>query len=136
MLCVIAVTSALHPLSLHRPRSSPLFTSQQRTSSSAPTIARPAPVDRESVLGAISSGLQTTFDEADVMRPNVFECSYFLSSSVLCDGRGNGETHLQVGLHHLSMGSLFCSEAPTHRNFFGSHRRQPTTSAGCGALSL
>lgn len=81
LLCVIAVTSALQPGSRHLLSSSPFFTSQQRTSSLAPTIARPAPVGR-AVPKTSSSLVHTAFDEADVTRPKVWECSNFLLLSV------------------------------------------------------
>ena len=85
LLFAIAVTSALQLLSFHRLRSSPFFTSQHKTSSSAPTIARPAPEERVAAFcafSAFSSGAHTAFEEAEVTMPKVFECSYFLGNSV------------------------------------------------------
>ena len=81
LLFAIAVTSALQLLSFHRLRSSPFFTSQHKTSSSAPMIARPAPEERVAAFCAFSSGAHTAFEEAEVTMPNVFECSYFLGNS-------------------------------------------------------
>ena len=117
LLCAIAVTSAWHALSLHRPNNSPFFTSQHSTSSLAPTMARPAPVDRVLGFGACSSGLQTVFEEAEVITPNVFECSYFLRSLVIpSHQQGYGETHLQVGLDHsctlCSVSGTFLKQRP------------------------
>ena len=77
-LRAITVTSALQFASFHRLKSSTFFTSQQSTSSSAPTIALPAFDDRSVAFWGSSSWHQMALDEADVMSPKVFECSYFL----------------------------------------------------------
>ena len=76
LLCVTTLTCALQEESRHLPRSSPFFTSQQRTSSLAPTMARPAPVWR--AAPACSSLAQIAFDDAEATSPNVFECSNLL----------------------------------------------------------
>ena len=75
----IAVTSALHLLSRHRLSSSPFFTSQHRTSSFAPTKAWPAPLPRFKLPRALLFCVHTTFDEAELTRPKVEDCSYFLA---------------------------------------------------------
>lgn len=97
LLCVIAVTCALHEVSRHLPSSSPFFTSQLRTSSLAPTKARPAPVLR-AAPESTSSRAQIAFDDADVTSPKVFECSNFLHKSVLDNQAitSNNQFHLQV----------------------------------------
>ena len=77
VLCATTVTCARHAASRHFPSNSPFFTSQQRTSSFAPTIARPAPVWRVAPA-ACSSLAQIALDDAEVTRPNVFDCSNFL----------------------------------------------------------
>lgn len=101
LLCTITVASAVQPRSFHRPRSSPFFTSQQRISSLAPTMARPAPVDLVPTFDTCSSELQTEFEDADVMRPNVLECSYFLRElDQWPNPSKNKATYLQVGFHH------------------------------------
>lgn len=82
LLRAMFVTSALQPGSFHRLRSSPFFTSQQNTSSSAPTTALPAPEFRRAVFSTFSSGLQIALEVADVTIPKVLECSYFLLLSV------------------------------------------------------
>ncbi len=87
----MAVTSALQLLSRHLLSSSPFLTSQHKTSSIAPTYARPAPVDEEAV-----SDVHSTLEEAEVIAPNVCECSYFLveSGSVSYYGRAGLYAHI------------------------------------------
>lgn len=82
----MAVTCALQSASRHWLSSSPFLTSQQRTSSLAPTIARPAPV-RRAVPETSSSLAQTAFDEAEATRPKVLECSNFLQLSAHANGQ-------------------------------------------------
>ena len=74
----MTVTSAVLVLSLHRLSSSPLFRSQQKTSSFAPTIALPTPVGLLAVVGMLSSSVQVILDVPEVMSPKDLECSYFL----------------------------------------------------------
>jgi hypothetical protein len=78
---VITVTCALQDVSRQRPSKSPFLTSQQRTSSPAPTMALPAPV-RRAVPARSSSRVQIAFDEPDATSPKVFECSNFLQKLV------------------------------------------------------
>lgn len=108
LLCVTTVTWALHAESRHRPRSSPFFTSQQRTSSLAPTIARPAPVWR-TAPAVCSSFDQMAFDEAEATSPNVFECSNFLKSKIRSPILPEPNWHLQIRFHHRWkwMGKIF-----------------------------
>lgn len=83
LLWEIVVTSATQSLSLHRLKSSPFFTSQHMTSSSAPTTAFPTFDWRRAAFWKSSSGAQRTLDVEEVMRPKVLECSYFLPPLVL-----------------------------------------------------
>lgn len=71
------VTSARFAESLHFDRISPFLTSQQRTSSLAPTYARPDPVERL-LLVVRESGVQMQFEDAVVMVPKDCVASYFL----------------------------------------------------------
>jgi hypothetical protein len=73
-LWTIAVTCALQLLSFHRPSSSPFLRSQHKTSSFAGAMALPPPMFRE----VSASADQITFAVPELMRPKVFECSYFL----------------------------------------------------------
>lgn len=101
LLWAIVVTSALQSLSFHRARSSPAFTSQHKTSSSAPTMAFPAPEARRAVFATLSSGAHTTLEEVEVINPNVLECSYFLYQlAALPRLEQLRETDLQIGLDH------------------------------------
>lgn len=78
LLRTITVTSALQSLSFHRLTSSAFFTSQHKTSSTAPTMAFPAPDVRKVLVSPIPSRTHRALDEVDVMSPKVLECSYFL----------------------------------------------------------
>ena len=86
--------------------------SHTRTSSLAPTTARPL-VEDFGEASEVSSAIQRALDVLEQTWPNVFECSNFLHQSgrALCGGL----RHLQVGLDHC----VACVErAPGCRNFF------------------
>jgi hypothetical protein len=72
------VTALRLSLSFHRASSSPFFTSQQMTSSFAPTYALPAPVDRALAVFDEDSGAQTQLELAVQTVPKLAEGSYFL----------------------------------------------------------
>lgn len=91
-LCVTTVTCALQAESRQRPSNSPFLTSQHKTSSLAPTIARPAPVWRAAPR-VCSSLAQIALDDAEAMSPNVSECSNFL---------GENKVSLQINPFPLS----------------------------------
>jgi len=98
-LWVTRVTGALQAESRQRPSNSPFLTSQHKTASLAPTIARPAPVWRPAV--AICSSLaQIAFDDAEATSPNVFECSNLLHETLAIAAQSSCEWHVQIRLHH------------------------------------
>lgn len=71
--CEMHVVSLLLSLSCHRDSSSPFFTSQDKTSSFAPTKALPEPA-----LRLDPSEDQTEFDDAVQTVPKTWAGSYFL----------------------------------------------------------
>lgn len=142
-LCAIVVTAAVHVLSFHLLSNSHFFTSQHSTSSSAPTMALPAPEERFEAVPALSSGVQTAFEVPDVTTPKVFECSYFLDLSA-SRPQGYSEkrvTHSQIRFDHwggsvdydatLRVVLLSQSKIQTHHG----HKHQQQAIAGKQFLS-
>ena len=76
--CEMQVTALRLSVSFHLESCSPFFTSQQITSSFAPTYALPAPVERALAVLEEDSGAQTQLEDAVQTVPKLTDGSYFL----------------------------------------------------------